>query len=447
MPFRFDPREPIAAARELIRWLLLVTPLALAIGSACALFLWGLDHAVHTFLSHPALLWALPFAGLAVAWLYQTFGNGSEGGNNLLIDAVHNDDSPLVPRRMAPLILITTWTTHLFGGSAGREGTAIQMGGALAAAWGRALRLDLTQTRTLLLCGLAAGFAGVFGTPLAGCVFALEVLAIGRVKTQALVPCLIAALVSNWTVGAWGLSHIHYQVTAPANATLDPVLALKIAIASIAFGLAAMLFAELTHGLGQLFKGAVKNPLLRPFYGGLLLIALTYALGTRDYLGLGTIASHPGAITISSAFETGGADNFSWFWKLAFTALTLSSGFKGGEVTPLFFIGATLGNSLSKILQTPTDLMAALGFVAVFAGASNTPLACTLLGIELFGAANAPYYALACFLSCLWSGHSGIYLSQRIESGKSQGLPTNSTLREARENRKPLLRRNIPPQA
>ncbi|RYG56087.1 voltage-gated chloride channel protein, partial [bacterium] len=205
-----------------------------------------------------------------------------------------------------------------------------------------------------------------------------------------------------------------------------------VALAAIAFGLAAKFFAELTHGLGHFFKARIRNPLLRPLLGGFILIGLVYGLGTRDYLGLGTVATHPGAVTISSAFQSGGADGFSWLWKLLFTALTLGSGFKGGEVTPLFFIGATLGNTLSGLLNSPTDLLAAAGFIAVFAGASNTPLACTILGLELFGGSNAIYYAFACFISCLCSGRSGIYLSQRLGWAKGRGLPPTSTLRDAR---------------
>lgn len=428
------------AIRELGLWLLRIVPLAFIIGTACALFLWGLDHAVHAFVNHPQLLWALPFAGVGVAWLYRQYGATAEGGNNLLIDVVHGtDDSPLVPRRMAPLILVTTWTTHLFGGSAGREGTALQMGGALASAWARWMKLDGTQTRLLLLCGIAAGFGGVFGTPFAGCIFAVEVLAIGRLHFKALLPCLLAALVSNWTVALWGVGHIHYRVA--VTPWFTPILIAKVALASVAFGLAAFLFSELTHGIGHFFKSKIKNPLLRPFLGGIVLIALTFALGTRDYLGLGTLAAYPGAVTISSAFESGGAQSLSWFWKLLFTALTLGSGFKGGEVTPLFFIGATLGNAAAGVLHSPVDLMAALGFIAVFAGASNTPLACTVLGIELFGGSNALLYALACFISCIFSGHSGIYLSQHIGWPKRRGLPAETTLREAREKRRSLRAR------
>ncbi|RYG66038.1 voltage-gated chloride channel protein, partial [bacterium] len=291
--------------REIARWLCIIIPLALAVGTACALFLWGLDLAVRTFLAHPQLLWLLPFAGVFIAWLYSRFGTNSEGGNNLLIDAVHgNDDSPLVPRRMAPLILATTWTTHLFGGSAGREGTAIQMGGALASAWSRQLRLGAASTRLLLLCGVAAGFGGVFGTPFAGCIFAIEVLSIGRLKISALLPCLLAALVSNWAVHAWGVGHIHYQVA--GYGFLNLILLAKVALAAIAFGLAAKFFAELTHGLGHFFKVRIQNPLLRPFLGGFILIGLVYGLGTRDYLGLGTVATHLGATTLKGRADGDG---------------------------------------------------------------------------------------------------------------------------------------------
>ncbi|PQV63723.1 H+/Cl- antiporter ClcA [Abditibacterium utsteinense] len=424
-----DTRKTLSTARYFLRWMWLLTPLSLLIGSACAGFLRGLDFVTQSRFSHPGLLWLLPFAGVLVAFCYEKLGKGTEAGNNLLLDAVHRadpenreknqsdaDSSPVVPRRMAPLILGGTLLTHLGGGSAGREGTAVQMGGALAFAWGRLFNLGREETRILLLCGIAAGFGGVFGTPLAGAIFALEVLAVGRLKTDALVPCLLAALVSNWCVAAWGVHHTHYAVAAfhsRANWPLDPLLALKIGLASIAFGLAATFFATLTHGAGRIFKSTFKNPLWRPFVGGCIVIALTILLGTRDYLGLGVTSPNLYAVTLTSAFEPGGAHAFSWAWKLIFTAVTLGSGFKGGEVTPLFFIGATLGNALSTPLHAPVSLMAATGFIAVFAGATNTPLACTLLGIELFGTSGAPYFALACFAAQLWSGHASIYSAQR----------------------------------
>ncbi len=426
-------RQFAAKMRDFARWIWFLVPLGLLIGSACAGFLRGLDFVTQSRFSHPNLLFLLPFAGVLVEFCYRKIGAGSEAGNNLLLEAVNReetenreesdpetvtspDSSPIVPRRMAPLIVAATFVTHLCGGSAGREGTAVQMGGALASAWGRLFRLGREETRIILLCGIAAGFAGVFGTPLAGAVFALEVLAVGRFKTDALMPCLLAALVSHWSVAALGVHHAHYGVAPladPQNAIFDALLALKIGLASVAFGLAASFFVAFTHGVANFLKRSFQNSLWRPFIGGCVVIALALALGTRDYLGLGVSSPDAGAVTLSSAFESGGADSFSWAWKLVFTAVTLGSGFKGGEVTPLFFIGATLGNALAAPLHAPVSLLAATGFLAVFAGATKTPLACTLMGIELFGAEFAPYFALACFAAQLCSGETGVYSSQR----------------------------------
>jgi H+/Cl- antiporter ClcA len=368
-------------------------------------------------LDAPWLLFLLPLGGAGISALYHCFGSSAEGGNNLLMEAIHgheNDDSSvIVPRRMAPLILITTVATHLFGGSAGREGTAVQMGGSVASAVGRRLRLSSADTRTLLMAGIAAGFGGVFGTPLTGAVFAMEVLAIGRMSYDALVPCLIASVISDWACGAWGVHHTQYAISAAAlhlgGTPFNWLLGGKVALAAVAFGLVSVLFAELTHGINHFFKGAVKHPILRPMAGGLCVIALVYLLGTRDYLGLGVSSPDPHAVTILSCFTSQGADTWSWWWKLLFTAVTLGSGFKGGEVTPLFFIGAALGNVLARVLAAPVDLFAGLGFVAVFAGATNTPLACTIMGIELFGSQYTIYFMIACFLAYLLSGHSGIY--------------------------------------
>jgi H+/Cl- antiporter ClcA len=344
---------------------------------------------------------------------------------------------------MAPLVLVTTLITHLFGGSAGREGTAVQMGGGLAGWFAHTFRLAAEYRRVVLMAGVAAGFGAVFGTPLAGAVFAMEVLVIGRVRYDALIPCLLAGVLGDLSCSAWGIAHTHYHIDLlPASAgfgagRVDPTLLAKSGVAGIAFGLASLLFAESAHGLQSLFRSRIGTPWLRPVLGGLLVIALTWLVGTRSYLGLGVSSPVPGDVTILSCFTPGGATAWSWFWKLLFTVVTLSSGFKGGEVTPLFFIGAALGNALSGPFHAPVDLFAGLGFVAVFAGASNTPLACTLMGIELFGSDSALYLATACFLAYLFSGHSGIYGAQRVGTAKLSGEEplTDITLTELRKRR------------
>ena len=442
MPFSWNPREHVSLGAYVIRWLLIAGPTGAVIGSACALFLWALDVVTAARISHPWLLFLLPVGGSAIGLLYQRLGKSVEGGNNLIMEQIHEAGGG-VPARMAPLVLIGTVVTHLFGGSAGREGTAVQMGGSIASTIGRWLHLDAADTRTLLMAGIAGGFGAVFGTPLTGAVFAMEVLAIGRMSYEAIVPCLIASIVGDWACAAWGIHHTGYHIASFGEMQLvrqvphlDWWLAGKVAIASIAFGLASVLFAELAHGLNRVFKQLVKWPVLRPAVGGIVVIGLTYLVGTRDYLGLGVSSSDPHAVTILSCFAVGGARPWSWWWKSVFTAVTLSSGFKGGEVTPLFFIGAALGNTMAILLHAPVDLFAGLGFIAVFAGATNTPLACTIMGIELFGSGQVVYMAMACFLSYLLSGHSGIYLSQQVATPKidSAQVPPDISLRAIRES-------------
>lgn len=424
-----------------LRWLAVIVPMAMAIGSACAFFLWSLDRVTSLRFQHPWLLFLLPIAGLGVGCLYHYWGRSAEGGNNLIMDQIHRPGGG-VPRRMAPLILFGTLVTHLFGGSAGREGTAVQMGGSIASAFCRLFHLHAEKVRIALMAGIAAGFGAVFGTPLAGAVFALEVLMVGRMEYAALLPCFIAAVTGDWTCRAWGITHTHYHITylatdlPPASYFhLDAWLLTKIVIASTAFGFASKLFAETSHRLSALFKRLIPYGPLRPVLGGLLIIGLFFLVGTSDYLGLGVSSPDPKAVTIVSFFQSGDIHYWSWFWKILFTTITLSSGFKGGEVTPLFFIGAALGNALAGVLGAPADLFAGLGFVAIFAGATNTPLACTLLGMELFGATHAIYIATACFLAYLFSGHSGIYLSQLIAVPKTNisRMPTDISLRHARE--------------
>jgi H+/Cl- antiporter ClcA len=415
-------------------WLVLAGPLGLAVGTACALFLWALERVTEFRYAYPALLYLLPFAGAGVAALYQSIGGRAAGGTDLLMEEIHQPGGG-VPRRMAPLILVATVVTHLFGGSAGREGTAVQMGGAMAAAFARLWNLDADHKQLLLMCGIAAGFGGVFGTPLAGALFAVEVLTLGKMRLRGQIPCLIAAFFGNWGCHLWGMTHTHYAVTSHV-ARFDWLLLLKVAVAAVAFGLVSRLFAELTHALQGAFK-KIPSALARPFVGGLCIIALVALVGNRDYLGLGVTSPDPGAVTILSSFTPGGADTFSWAWKLVFTAVTLSCGFKGGEVTPLFYIGATLGHVLGLWLGAPVDLFAAVGFVAVFAGATNTPWACCVMGVELFGGQLGPYFLIGCFVAYLCSGHSGIYASQRVGRGKHRfhGLPAEATIGSVRQSR------------
>ncbi len=428
-----DPlREQTALLGALVKWLALAIPLGGIVGSAVALFLWSLDWATAARLSHPWLLWMLPVAGAGIGWLYRSLGESVEGGNNLVVEQIH-DDGGAIPLRIAPLVLIGTVATHLCGGSAGREGTAVQMGAGLAAGLIRwAPWLERRDIPLVIMAGVAAGFGGVFGTPVAGMLFALEVPTIGRMRYAAIVPCLAAAIAADRTCTAWGIHHTPYPTITLESPTL-PLLILC-GMGGVVFGLASRVFAESVHAAHSFFSWLLPSTVLRPAVGGCLILALTWLVGTRDYLGLGVASPNPSDITILSAFSSGGADRWSWLAKILFTAITLGAGFKGGEVTPLFYVGATLGNALALAMGLSTDLFAALGFVAVFAGAANTPLACTVMAVELFGGDILVPATVACVTAYLASGHSGIYLSQRIETPKTSHTPwhPDASLRSVR---------------
>lgn len=400
-----------------IKWLAILLPMAAIVGSASAFFLWSLDALTRVRFDHPWLLYLLPLGGALVGWMYHRFGKSASAGNNLIIDEIHQPAAG-VPRRMAPLILFGTLVTHLFGGSAGREGTAVQMGGGIASAVARLLRLDAPKVRLLLMAGVAAGFGSVFGTPIAGAVFALEVLVIGRMQYDALIPCFIASLTAHWACTSWGITHTQYHV-AVLPAGIDALLLGKVMIAAACFGVTGWGFAWCSHRLGDQFRKWTPNPALQPAVGAVLIIGLFWLAGTPDYLGLGVIGNRPDAITLPAMFGSNPIPASAWLWKLAFTAITLSAALKGGEVTPLFFIGAALGNTLAVQMGAPVDLFAALGLVAIFAATTNTPLTSTLLGMELFGAGNGLYLATACIIAYRFSGHQGIYRTQRIAVHKS----------------------------
>lgn len=402
--------DQLALFIHLFRSLVLGTIVGVISGLASAAFLVSLDWATETRETHPWLLWLLPLAGFAIALVYHYRGHGSEAGNNLILDEIH-DPQRWIPRRLALLVYGGTVVTHLFGGSAGREGTAVQMSASLSDAFAKLVRLNPTDRRTTLIAALAGGFGAVFGVPLAGCVFALEVQAIGRVRYDAIVPALTAALVGDRVVRALDVHHLAMPVI--GHVDIDAALFGKVVLAGIAFGVTGAAFAAATHELKRLLRALPLWPPLRPVLGGAAVIAMTYAVGTREYLGLST--------DLASRALAGGAGLvlFAFAGKFVFTVVTLGTGFQGGEVTPLFVIGATLGATLGQWLGVPIPLLAALGFIAVFAGAANVPLASTIMGVELFGGDALVLYAVACITSYVFSSHRGIYTAQRIDTPKS----------------------------
>ena len=416
--WRVEAGDQLRLVVHLARWIALGAASGALAGLASFVFLDGLDRVTRVRVAHGWLLFLLPAAGLAVGVLHERLGGRATQGTSLLLAEIH-EPTAWVPRRMAPLVLVGTWVTHLVGGSAGREGAAVQMSGSLSDGLARLLRLRSGDRRLLLVAAMSAGFGAVFGVPLAGAVFGLEVQTVGRVRYEAIVPALTGSLVGDVVVRGLGY---HHTARAAVAAGTGVALLAKVALAGLAFGLTSTAFVELT-GLVKRLARRVTQPALRPAVGGVAVVGLAALFG-RDYLGL----SLP---LLDRAVAGQHVVWWAFALKLAFTAVTLGCGFPGGEVTPLLVVGATLGAALAGPLGLPVAVLAAVGMVAVFAAAANTPLACTIMGVELFGSGALLPMAVGCVAAYVLSSHRGIYDAQRIAASKGpnpiDGRPTLRT--------------------
>ena len=388
-------------AGTLAKWLTIAFVTGVCCGVMGSLFHIGVEWATELREKCPWLLLGLPLAGLLIVGFYKV--TRTEGlGTNDIIDAVRQGKGLSI--QLVPAIFLGTVLTHLCGGSAGREGAALQMGGDIGHNLGRLFRLDDRDMRTATLCGMAAFFSALFGTPLTATVFAIMVVTVGVFYHAAFIPCLPAALVAYWISLELGVAPTRFTVDAPEVA---PGLMLSVAALGALCAFVSTLFCKTIHLAEHLAAKRVPNVWVRVALGGLGVIGLTWLCGTGDYNGAGMEV-------ITAAVEEGTAHPAAFLLKILFTAVTLGTGFKGGEVVPSFFVGATFGCVAGPLLGIPAGFGAALGLVAVFCGATNCPMVSILLSVELFGADGMLYFAMACGLSYMLSGYSGLYSSQTI---------------------------------
>lgn len=388
-----------------LNWLAIYLLIGGIVGTTTAFFLQSLDDVTLFREKHIWVVNFLPIAGLMIGLLYYYYGTAANKGNNLIIEthqALEKGlESKSIPFKMAPMVFLSTLITHIAGGSAGREGTAVQMGGAIADQFKGIFKLNAADRKTILIIGISSGFAAVFGTPLAGAIFALEILSINNLKKNQLVASLFVAYIAHYSCLAWQVKHTIYNIpNIPAISLTTLAWAI---VAGIIFGLTAFTFTS----TGKLFENIfnkIKFAPLRPFIGGIIITLFIVVFNSTKYIGLGIPS-------IQDAFINN-AGQFDFAIKLILTSFTLSAGFKGGEVTPLFFIGATLGNILIWFIPLPMALLAGMGFVAVFSGATNCVFASIALGLELFGMKAGVYVGLASVAAYFTSGPNGIYSAQ-----------------------------------
>ena len=400
-------REHIKDGLSFITWVIYAGFIGLLVGAVGIVFHHGIDIATHLRGEIPDMIWFLPFGGLAIVLMYAATGMEKDRGTNQVLVAVR--EGQRLKLRTAPLIFVSTILTHMVGGSAGREGAALQLGGSLAASVGRLIRLDGKDGRVMVMCGMSAAFSALFGTPLTAAVFAMEVVNVGVMYYAALVPALVSALVAFELARFTGM-HTSVGYTVSDFAQMDPLVLLRIAVLGLLCALVSILFCKCMHHAPHIYAKIFKDPVARAGAGGMLLLLMTIAVGCQDYNGAGdaVIRRMLGGETIPEAF----------LMKILFTAVTLGAGFRGGEIVPVLFTGCAFGTLVGPMLGLPHGFSGALGMAAVFCGATNCPLSSILLSYELFGGRGLPMFALACGVSYALSGYYGLYSEQKIVYSK-----------------------------
>ena len=399
-----------------LKWVACAVLIGLVLGAIGTLFHYCVDGANQYSGQYPYLIWFLPLGGLLIVFLYKITKMERDQGTDLVIRAVRSTEP--ISIKTAPLIFVSTVLTHLLGGSAGREGAALQLGGSVAAQIGRWFRFDEKDERIMVMCGMSAAFSALFGAPLTAAVFSLEVISVGVMYYSALVPCVLSALVGYGVAAYFGVRPVRFQLNGvPELGALSLgqviLLAALCAVLSVVFCLAM-------HFAGKAYGKLLKNRYLRVLVGGLLVIGLTYLFQTRDY-------NSAGMEVIRRAIDNGEARPEAFALKLLLTAVTLGAGYRGGEIVPAFFVGATFGCVIGPLIGMDPSFAAGIGLIALFCGVVNCPMTSLLLGVELFGVEGILYYAVAVAVSYMLSGYHGLYRGQKILYSKTEPTFINTS--------------------
>ena len=404
-------------SHNFIKWMLLAIVTGGIIGVISSAFGHALSMATSFRKEYPWLLFGLPLAGVIIVFLYKKFGK-DDGGTNQVFSTVRARDE--VPVTAAPLIFVSTVLTHLTGGSAGREGAAIQLGGSIANQLGRWMKMDEEDTHVIVMCGMSAAFAALFGTPMAAAIFSLEVISVGVMYYTALMPCLIASLMAAGVAGALGIHAEHFFEGFVPSMTV--IAGFKFGFVILVCSIVSILFCITLKLVGKAYGRWFKNKYIRIIAAAAIIIVLNLLLQTTDYMGAGTEL-------IVQAVQFGKARPLDFFWKLVLTALTMKAGFKGGEIVPSFCIGATLGCVMGQLIGFEPRLCAACGMIAFFCGVTNCPITSMLIAFELFGFEGVSYYLIAVAVSYATSGYYGLYKDQTIVYSKYKAKYVNQKTR------------------
>lgn len=389
------------------KWVVFSILVGSIIGFVGTAFYYGMSFVTVFRGQNPWLVYLLPVGGVIIVGLYHLFKDEKDTGTNLVISAIHSDE-PL-PFRVAPLIFISTLITHLLGGSAGREGAALQMGGSIGNSIGHLFRFDEKDKHVMIMCGMSAAFSALFGTPMAAAIFSMEMVSVGIMYYIALVPCVISALVASGIAKSFGVRNELFIISNQIP-KFNITNAVKISILAALCAMVSILFCVALHQIEKLYKTVFVNPYIRAAVGGLVIIGLTLVVGNQDYNGAG--------INIISRCILGNGRPEAFLLKIIFTALTLGAGYKGGEIVPSFFTGAAFGCLFGNLIGLSPALCAAVGMTSVFCGVTNCPITALLISFELFGYEGMPYFLLAVAFSYMLSGYFGLYRSQKIVYSK-----------------------------